>query len=623
MSWNNVKSSVQNSIKQNGSGAITGNLLQGILLTICNEAALGLGPQGKSAYEVWKDEGNVGTVNDFFASLRGKTGDNICLRKTITGIEWKLSSQPDTDYQLLVTIDELKLHFSDLTAADIVALQKPATDAADALTIYVQQKEVVLTQLEQDTESARQNAITATTNADQATTAATSAATAANLATSAAETATTDAIAAAASANQSATEANTAKDSANAAATSANDAADAANQAASDANAATQSTTSAATNAEELNANQSKIVAGEWWAYDLVTHAYVNTGLPARGPGGKGPVVLSNGNYGNWNETTQDYQDTGIVAAATINLEDFPVSFTEAANRENLQTGENVPASFGKIKKWFNDLDALAWKSKVDYNTDIDNLPSIPESQIQSDWEQMDNSKKDFILNKPSIPASTSDLTNDSDFQTSSQTGTQINIHNASGTAHDDIRTAVENRVEKVAGKGLSTEDYTTAEKQKLSGVETSAQKNVQADWSQMNTTADDYIKNKPTIPTPTYGTLTLQAEGINVGSFTSNIDSNINFTGVKNKPRLDDIWWDQTTGVITISFSDAIASTSKIYIHKTDGSNLDGSIGGIGGSGTMTSSGIILTTTSSAGLTFTPLSADDILVEEWILSII
>ena len=56
-------------------------------------------------------------------------------------------------------------------------------------------------------------------------------------------------------------------------------------------------------------------------------------------------------------------------------------------------------------------------------------------------------------------------------------------------------------KVDKVSGKGLSTEDYTTAEKTKLSGIATGAEVNVQSNWTQTNTAADDYIKNKPTIP--------------------------------------------------------------------------------------------------------------------------
>ena len=39
------------------------------------------------------------------------------------------------------------------------------------------------------------------------------------------------------------------------------------------------------------------------------------------------------------------------------------------------------------------------------------------------------------------------------------------------------------------------------ADKTKLDGVATGAEVNVQSDWNQTNTGADDYIKNKPTTP--------------------------------------------------------------------------------------------------------------------------
>lgn len=54
-----------------------------------------------------------------------------------------------------------------------------------------------------------------------------------------------------------------------------------------------------------------------------------------------------------------------------------------------------------------------------------------------------------------------------------------------------------------------------------------SAEANVQADWNQTTTTADDYIKNKPTIPTVNNGTLTIQKNGTNVQTFTANQSGN------------------------------------------------------------------------------------------------
>lgn len=49
----------------------------------------------------------------------------------------------------------------------------------------------------------------------------------------------------------------------------------------------------------------------------------------------------------------------------------------------------------------------------------------------------------------------------------------------------------------------------------------------VQADWNQTTTTADDYIKNKPTIPTVNNGTLTIQKNGTNVQTFSANQSGN------------------------------------------------------------------------------------------------
>lgn len=54
--------------------------------------------------------------------------------------------------------------------------------------------------------------------------------------------------------------------------------------------------------------------------------------------------------------------------------------------------------------------------------------------------------------------------------------------------------------VEKEAGKGLSTNDFTTEEKTKLSGIASGAQVNVKPDWNAGSDTASG-ILNKPSIP--------------------------------------------------------------------------------------------------------------------------
>lgn len=58
------------------------------------------------------------------------------------------------------------------------------------------------------------------------------------------------------------------------------------------------------------------------------------------------------------------------------------------------------------------------------------------------------------------------------------------------------------NKVDKVAGKGLSTNDYTDDEKNKLAGVASGAEANVQSDWNETDNSSDAFIKNKPTLGT-------------------------------------------------------------------------------------------------------------------------
>ena len=71
------------------------------------------------------------------------------------------------------------------------------------------------------------------------------------------------------------------------------------------------------------------------------------------------------------------------------------------------------------------------------------------------------------------VPTKTSDITNDSNF-----------VSDANYVHTDN--------------------NFTTTLKDKLDGIAAGAEVNVQSDWNQTNTSADDYIKNKPTIPTKT-----------------------------------------------------------------------------------------------------------------------
>lgn len=78
------------------------------------------------------------------------------------------------------------------------------------------------------------------------------------------------------------------------------------------------------------------------------------------------------------------------------------------------------------------------------------------------------------------------------------QTYSPTSTNAQSGTA---VAEAVSDKVDKVSGKGLSTNDYTNSDKNKLDLIESGAQQNVQSDWTETDTSSDAYINNKPTIP--------------------------------------------------------------------------------------------------------------------------
>lgn len=88
---------------------------------------------------------------------------------------------------------------------------------------------------------------------------------------------------------------------------------------------------------------------------------------------------------------------------------------------------------------------------------------------------------------------------------------TIINISNPNDGLGDPLRRAFDltnqmftelysNVVFKEAGKGLSSNDFTTTLKNKLDGIAAGAEVNVQSDLNQEDDTQDDYVKGKQSI---------------------------------------------------------------------------------------------------------------------------
>ena len=79
------------------------------------------------------------------------------------------------------------------------------------------------------------------------------------------------------------------------------------------------------------------------------------------------------------------------------------------------------------------------------------------------------------------------------------------------------IKTEADDKfVEKINGKTLTSNDFTNELKAKLEGISNGANKNIQPDWNQTDNSKDDFIKNKPVIPTGSilYSTTGTNANG-------------------------------------------------------------------------------------------------------------
>ena len=185
-------------------------------------------------------------------------------------------------------------------------------------------------------------------------------------------------------------------------------------------------------------------------------------------------------------------------------------------------------------------------------------------NQVQSDWKQDDSSEPDFIKNKPTdlgdfsnnagyikiadlpiastsrlgvvkvdgttititasgvlsanVPTDVSAFNNDAGYITSADLTTytagngidissnnyisvKINSNGANGLGVGGDGLSLTVVSPSVGGVGGTNGAMLATDKEKLDGISAGAEANVQSDWNQTETTADDYIKNKPTIP--------------------------------------------------------------------------------------------------------------------------
>ena len=126
---------------------------------------------------------------------------------------------------------------------------------------------------------------------------------------------------------------------------------------------------------------------------------------------------------------------------------------------------------------------------------------SITKAKLASDIQTSLNKADSALQSVPNATATNYGLVKVIDLDSPTDTDSVV-TYGFYQLALEGFNQALEGKVDKVTGKQLSTNDYTTAEKTKLTGIAAGAEVNVQSDWNQSDNTKDDFIKNKPTIPT-------------------------------------------------------------------------------------------------------------------------
>ena len=157
-----------------------------------------------------------------------------------------------------------------------------------------------------------------------------------------------------------------------------------------------------------------------------------------------------------------------------------------------------------------NDIANKQDKLTAGENITIENnvISSTGGTQVQADWNQTDVEAIDYIKNKPTIP-DTSEFVTKTEYnpkeQAIAEALTNLNENKADKTELPDVSTfATKTELNAKQDALVSGTNIKTINNQNILGegnieIQGGAGEQQQADWNQTETTAVDYIKNKPT----------------------------------------------------------------------------------------------------------------------------
>ena len=181
-------------------------------------------------------------------------------------------------------------------------------------------------------------------------------------------------------------------------------------------------------------------------------HSLLEVRDDATGYLGSGKIYTTNNKPGK--------ADVGLGSVPNVTTNNQTPTFTSAATLAGLTSGETLSVSLGKTAKAISDY--ITHQS--------DNSKHVTTTE-KSNWNDA-NAKKHVHSNQSILDTLTQALL--------------------------DKWNTVSDKVDKVTGKGLSSNDFSTALLNKLNGIADGAEVNVQADWNNTDSASDAFIKNKP-----------------------------------------------------------------------------------------------------------------------------
>ena len=254
-------------------------------------------------------------------------------------------------------------------------------------------------------------------------------------------------------------------------------------------------------------------------------------------------------------EGLADKQDT-LTAGSNITITNNVISATaEPQVQSDWAESDSSAVDYIKNKPAQK---GLAAGNNITFSTrgSVLTISATAEPQVQADWDQSDSTAVDYIKNKPTLAAV------------------------ATSGSYNDLTDKPQNLVQD-ASYVHTDNNFTTALKDKLDGIASGAEVNVQSNWNETNTSSDAYIQNKPTLATVatsgSYNDLTDKPSipAVPVQDVTVDGSSVVNASGVAEitMPTQVNADWNSTSGVSEILNKPTLATvaTSGSY---TDLSN-------------------------------------------------